>query len=309
MISKLYLGVDGGQSSTKALVGDAAGEILGRGSGGPCNHARSGEGRAKLERALSEAVGQALAPLGLTLAEARFHRICVGMSGGPDDKREIIQRLIQADSHDVTTDAHIALHGAVEGGAGAIVISGTGSIALSRDNQGRIWRAGGWGYVFGDEGSAFDIARLSLRAALASEEGWGPSTSLQAALLAATQSANANQLLHRWYAGEFSRDQTADWSRLAEQAASAGDAIAQSILEGAGISLAQLAATAAKMASLPAGNAKVCPIGGVFANSRVMQSFSKSLDDLLGVRPATPAALPADGALRAATEGVVLSRS
>jgi len=309
MTGKLYLGVDGGQSSTKALVGNAEGEILGRGVGGPCNHARLGEGRAKLERALSEAVGQALAPLGLTLAEARFHRICIGMSGGPDDKREIIQRLIQADSYDVTTDAHIALYGAVPGGVGAVVIAGTGSIALSRDSQGRIWRAGGWGYVFGDEGSAFDIARLSLRASLAAEEGWGPSTTLRAVLLAATQSGSANQLLHRWYAGEFSRDQTADWSRLVEQAASQGDTVAQSILEGTGKSLAELAATAARMASLPAGNAKICPIGGVFANKVVLQSFSGSLNDILGVGPAIPAALPADGALRAAAEGISLTQS
>lgn len=309
MSGRLYLGVDGGQSSTKALVGNAAGEILGRGLGGPCNHARLGEGRAKLERALSEAVGQALAPLGLTLAEARFHRICVGMSGGPDDKREIIERLIRADSYDVTTDAHIALYGAVAGGPGAIVISGTGSIALSRDIQGRIWRAGGWGYVFGDEGSAFDIARLSLRAALAAEERWGTNTSLRGALLTATHSASANQLLHRWYAGEFSRDQTADWSRLTAAAAAQGDAVAQAILEGAGHGLAQLAVAAAKMASLPAGGAKICPIGGVFANGGVLKSFSRSLADILGVQPAAPAALPADGALRAAAEGVVLASS
>jgi N-acetylglucosamine kinase-like BadF-type ATPase len=231
------------------------------------------------------------------------------MSGGPDDKLEIIQRLIDADSYDVTTDAHIALYGALEGGSGAVVIAGTGSIALSRDGQGHIWRAGGWGYVFGDEGSAFDIARLSLRASLAAEEGWGPSTLLRAALLSATQSNSANQLLHRWYAGEFSRDQTADWSRLVEEAAAAGDTVAESILGGSGKSLAELAATAARMASLPAGNAKVCPIGGAFASARVMRSFSMSLDDLLGITPATPAALPADGALRAATAGIRLSQT
>jgi N-acetylglucosamine kinase-like BadF-type ATPase len=309
MFGQLYLGVDGGQSSTKALVGNARGEVLGQGLGGPCNHAAKAEGRDKLKRALSEAVGQALVPLDLTLTEARFHRICVGMSGGPDDKREIIQHLIQADSYDVTTDAHIALYGALEGGPGAVVISGTGSISLSQDGQGRIWRAGGWGYVFGDDGSAFDIARLSLRASLAAEEGWGPGTALRAALLAATQSGSANQLLHRWYAGEFSRDQTADWSRLAEEAASQGDTVALSILEGAGNSLAQLAATAARMASLPAGNAKVCPIGGVFANSNVMLNFSRSLNSLLGINPAIPAASPADGALQAATKGILLAQS
>jgi N-acetylglucosamine kinase-like BadF-type ATPase len=309
MIAKLYLGVDGGQSSTKALVGNAAGDVLGRGVGGPCNHARLGEGRAKLEKALSEAVGQALAPLGLTLANARFQRICVGMSGGPDDKREIIQSLIQADSYDVTTDAHIALYGALGGGAGAVVISGTGSIALSRDNTGRIRRAGGWGYVFGDEGSAFDIARHSLRASLAAEEGWGPSTTLRAALLSATQSENANQLMHRWYAGEFTRAQTADWSRLAEESAAQEDAVAQSILQSAGTRLAQLAATAAGMASLPKGEAKVCPIGGVFANREVMQSFSETLQGLMGVTPSAAVSSPAEGALRAATEGIFLSSS
>lgn len=309
MLGKLYLGVDGGQSSTKALVGDAQGEILGRGVGGPCNHARLGEGRAKLEKALSEAVGQALAPLGITLPEAHFHRICIGMSGGPDDKREIIQSLIQADSYDVTTDGHIALYGALGGGAGAVVISGTGSIALSRDDEGRIWRAGGWGYVFGDEGSAFDIARRSLRASLAAEEGWGPRTTLRTALLDATQSDTANQLLHRWYAGEFSRAQTADWSRLAEEAAAQGDAIARSVLDGAGNCLAQLAAAAAGMAALPAGRAKICPIGGVFANSAVMQSFSGALDGLLGVMPAAALASPAEGALQAAAQGILLSQS
>lgn len=307
MIAKLYLGVDGGQSSTKALVGNAEGEILGQGIGGPCNHARLGEGRAKLEKALSEAVGQALAPLDLALANARFHRICVGMSGGPDDKREIIQDLIQADSYDVTTDAHIALYGALGGDPGAVVISGTGSIALSRDDSGHIRRAGGWGYVFGDEGSAFDIARLSLRASLAAEEEWGPSTTLRAALLAATQSDNANQLLHRWYAGEFTRAQTADWSRLAEESAAQEDVVAQSILESAGNRLAQLAATAARMASLAPDKAKICPIGGVFANRYVMQSFSRALHGLLGIRPSAAVASPAQGALQAATEGILLS--
>ena len=131
---------------------------------------------------------------------------------------------------------------------------------------------------------------------------------LRAALLEATQSGSANQLLHRWYAGEFSRDQTANWSRLVDEAAAVGDAVAESILDGAGKSLAELAAAAARMASLPAGNAKICPVGGAFSNGRVKQSFSRSLGELLGIRPATPAALPTEGALRAATEGILLSQ-
>ena len=60
-------------------------------------------------------------------------------------------------------------------------------------------RAGGWGYLFGDEGGGFDIVRQALRAALRLEEGWGRATSLRAMLLEATGARDANALLHRFY--------------------------------------------------------------------------------------------------------------
>jgi N-acetylglucosamine kinase-like BadF-type ATPase len=56
---QFYLGVDGGQSGTTALIGDKHGRIMGRGDGGPCNHAAAAEGRAKLERAVAESLGAA----------------------------------------------------------------------------------------------------------------------------------------------------------------------------------------------------------------------------------------------------------
>ena len=63
----------------------------------------------------------------------------------------------------------------------------------------------GWGYIFGDEGGGFDITRQALRAILRHEEGWGPATSLHNALLQETGSADANDLLHRFYTTEFPR--------------------------------------------------------------------------------------------------------
>ena len=44
---KLFLGVDGGQSGTTAVIGDETGRVLGAGEAGPCNHAAAGEGRAQ----------------------------------------------------------------------------------------------------------------------------------------------------------------------------------------------------------------------------------------------------------------------
>ena len=196
---RLFLGVDGGQSGTLAMIGDETGRVVGAGEGGPCNHAAAGEGRRKLERAVAGSVGAACAQAGLDAAAVRFEAACFGMSGGPDDKREILAGILRAERLIVTNDAVIALAGATATGQGIITIAGTGSIAFGRNAAGRTARAGGWGYIFGDEGGGFDIARQALRAALRMEEGWGPPTSLREILLAETGARDVNDVLHRFY--------------------------------------------------------------------------------------------------------------
>ena len=194
---RLFLGIDGGQSGTEAVIGDASGRILGRGSAGPCNHVGAAEGRAKLTRAVTESLGAALAAAGLNGEGIQLEAACCGMSGGPDDKREILAELLPAGRLEVVTDAHIALTGALAGFPGAIVIAGTGSIALAETAGGRTARAGGWGYVFGDEGGAFDLVRQALRAALCSARlGAADRPARQA--LACHRRRSANDLLHRF---------------------------------------------------------------------------------------------------------------
>ena len=58
-MTRLYLGIDGGQSSTKALLADETGQVIGRGHGGPCNHAGSAEGRAKFHSAVGGCLREA----------------------------------------------------------------------------------------------------------------------------------------------------------------------------------------------------------------------------------------------------------
>ena len=102
---RLFLGVDGGQSSTTAVIGDDTGRVLGTGEAGPCNHAAAGEGRAKLERAVGGSVAAACAQAGLDAAKIRFEAACFGMSGGPDDKREILAAALRTERLVVTNDA------------------------------------------------------------------------------------------------------------------------------------------------------------------------------------------------------------
>jgi len=70
----------------------------------------------------------------------------------------------------VYSDAQIALLGALGERPGLLVLSGTGSIVIGRDARGRWGRAGGFGPLLGDEGSAFWLGREWLRATTEGED-------------------------------------------------------------------------------------------------------------------------------------------
>ncbi len=271
---RLFLGIDGGQSSTSALIGDESGKVLGRGTGGPCNHAAAGEGAERLRSAITESVSGACAQAGLART-ARFAIACCGMSGGPDDKRAILEELLPADRVILATDAEIALAGATSTGRGIIVIAGTGSIAFGRNEAGATARVGGWGYLFGDEGSAYDIVRQALRAALREEEVWGPRTALRRTLLEATGAKDANEALHLFYTPEWPRDRIAGLAPLVDRAAVSGDETAREILQYAALQLAMLAASVQRQLWQRGEAVEVAFTGGVFESRSIRERFQE----------------------------------
>ncbi len=310
---RLFLGVDGGQSSTTAVIGDETGRIVGEGIGGPCNHATAEEGRAKLESAIRDSVGRACAQASLDPERIRFEAACFGMSGGPDDKQTIVANLVRAGKLIVTTDAEIALSGATGTGQGIIVIAGTGSIAFGRNAAGTLVRAGGWGYIFGDEGSAFDIVRQALRAALRMEEGWGPQTALRSMFLEATGARDMNGALHRFYTPEWPRVRVAALAPKVDELALAGDSLALDILNGAAMQLATLTASVRTQLWKTGEPVAIAYGGGVFQSGRVLQRFRMVLELDPGNSAGPPKHGPAEGALleayrAAGITGIRLSR-
>jgi N-acetylglucosamine kinase len=294
---KYFLGVDGGQSGTTAMIGDESGRVLGVGEAGPCNHAGAHEGRAKLERAVTDSVAKACRKAGLDPAVVRFEAACFGMSGGPEDKEAILGSILRVNRLTVTNDAVIALAGATESGEGIIAIAGTGSIAFGRNSQGRTARAGGWGYVFGDEGGAFDIARQAVRAALRMDEGWGAPTELRAEIVDATAARDANEALHRLYTAEWPRHQVATLAPLVDAAAERGDAVAREILANAAAQLAMLAASVRIQLWKPGEKVEVAYIGGVFQSRMLLERFRTLVELEEGCRCVPPKRGPAEGAL------------
>lgn len=287
---KYYLGIDGGQSSTTALIGDSEGRVVGYGRGGPCNHVTGPEARTKFLNAIGGCVRAAAAEAGLA-EPFRFAAACSGFSGGAKDKAFLLDEIFAADEKYVTHDAEIALVGATGGEPGVMVIGGTGSIAFGRDANGKTIRAGGWGYVFGDEGGGFDLTRQALRAALRMEEGWGPATTLRAKLLASTGAEDVNDLLHRFYTPEFPRQEIAAMSRQVDEAAREGDEIARKILRDAAVSLAGYGKAVREVVFGAGSTVPVRTVGGVFQIALVREEFARQ------VEAEQPVYLPAAGAL------------
>jgi N-acetylglucosamine kinase-like BadF-type ATPase len=310
MATRFFLGVDGGQSSTTALIADDTGKVLGVGRGGPCNHVGAAEGRKKFINAIQGCLEAASHQASLD-APVHFAAACLGFSGGPVDKEAILREILRCDQLTVTTDALIALSGATAGQPGVIVIAGTGSIAFGRNAEGRTARAGGWGYIFGDEGGGFDLTRQALRAALRSEEGWGPPTALHERLLESTGARDANDLLHRFYTTEFPRPSIAALSKVIDEAAQDGDPVARDILHNGAQQLASIAGAVRAQLFQPGEKARVAYIGGVFRSELLLERFRTLIELEEGNRLAPPEMGPAAGALleafRAAGVTIALS--
>jgi N-acetylglucosamine kinase-like BadF-type ATPase len=287
-MTQYFLGVDGGQSSTTAIIGDEQGRVLGVGRGGPCNHIKTGDGRVKFENAILGA---------LPINGLHFRAACLGFSGGPKDKEELVRQMIQADEYNVTNDGLIALIGATAGAPGIIVVAGTGSIAFGRNSQGVTGRAGGWGYIYGDEGGGFDLTREAVRAALRMEEGWGAPTTLREKLLDAVGADSANDLMHRFYTTDYPRPQIAGYSKLVDAAAREGDRIAIEILNRAAQQLAGFASSVRQALFARDEHALVCPVGNVYKSQILRERFEMliSFEDANEFRE--PMFGPASGAL------------
>jgi N-acetylglucosamine kinase-like BadF-type ATPase len=279
---KYFLGVDGGQSGTTALIANEHGHIVGWATSGPCNHVAASEARARFLHVMGECLLRAasLGHLGRVDGRWPFEAACLGMSGGPEDKAGLIAELVDTPRLQVTHDAMIALAGATAGEPGVVVISGTGSIAFGRNGRGETARTGGWGYVYGDEGSGFDIARQALRAILREHEGWGSRTALTPALLAATGAPDANALLHLFYTPDWPRSRVATLAPLVDQLAEEGEPVAIGILQQAAHHLASIAGAARHQLFMEDEPSRTSWIGGAFSSRTLRERFQQlvSLD-------------------------------
>ena len=194
----------------------------------------------------------------------------------------------------VENDVRIAFDGAFAGqGAGVLILAGTGSMAWASRNEpdAAQLRIGGWGDVFGDEGSAYWIGCQALVIASRSLDGREPQPRLTQALL--DHLALAPEQLAGWVYGLANR--RADIAALAEQVslwAAAGDLAAGAVLEAAAAHLADHISAAWRGLGL-SGPVTWSYAGGVFANPLISEGIRRRI----GTAPHTPRLPPIGGAL------------
>lgn len=283
----LVLGVDGGASSTFALLAEAAtGAVVGRGEAGPSNIQATGETAALAE--LGAAVGRAFAAAGVD--RGRVAAACLGLAGIDLDGGDVIRRWAAgvdlADRLAVSNDAALLFAAGTPDGWGVAVICGTGSIALSLDPHGRDARAGGWGYLMGDEGSAWMLGLLGLRAACRAADGIGE-TALLPALLAELGSADPRDFIPAVYRGGWDKARIAGLAPVVVGQAEAGDAVAHKIVVGQVTDLARTVVAAADRAGLGRLGVPVALAGGlILSNAFYRRLFLEALTGF-GLHPGT----------------------
>lgn len=124
---------------------------------------------------------------------------------------------------------------------GVAVIAGTGSAAWGRNHDGGEARAGGWGYLLGDEGSGYWLGREAVRHSLRRMNQGRQPDPLTVSLLEACGLDHPNRLIALFHSPEAGRRFWAQQARLVVEAASAGDPESRALLDRAGADLAALA--------------------------------------------------------------------
>jgi N-acetylglucosamine kinase-like BadF-type ATPase len=166
-----YFGLDGGGTSCRIRVEDGGGNCLFADTGGASNI--FGVGLDEALQTVEQLVSKALHALHASPSEVKG--LCIGSAGlGRESEKNafasLFSSLLPKVPCSITTDAEIMLVGGLGKMSGMGLIAGTGSICMGRNELGKSFRSGGFGWRLGDEGSAWWISNQAISRTLRSQE-------------------------------------------------------------------------------------------------------------------------------------------
>jgi N-acetylmuramic acid 6-phosphate etherase len=269
--STALLGIEGGGTKTTWALLSPEGKILQRGEAGPGNTLLlSDAALAKLLGAIRSEAGTKIAAIGGAFAGCQL----------PAEKSRVEKIMRQtwprAGVVRVMEDTRSVLAAAFGDGPGIAVIAGTGSnVAGQKSANAPIEKAGGWGHLFADRGSAYDLARRGMELAFARYDADKKISPLGRKFLAATGQATMEELVP-YLLRDTGKNTVAGWARCVFAAAKKGDREANELLGDAALALAEKTAVVARRLKLKAP--RVALMGGLFENQpEYLAAFQRAL--------------------------------
>jgi len=292
-----YIGIDAGGTKTKVRLADVSGRLIGEGTAGPGNWQIAGE--QGFTSAVRQAYETAQKQAGALGTDAQVVVAGVAGAGRPRDQLSVkaaLAKLFPGAECEAVNDAVIALAAGTLGEAGAVVIAGTGSMSFAIGPKGDTARAGGWGYLLGDEGSGFYVGLEGIKAALKDHDGTGPRTALKDRILRELRLPSPERVVSFAYEGKVPREQIAALARAVLDESRTGDAVASEIVGGAVAHLVRLCATVIRKARFRS-TVPLVTAGGLFADQRFRHLFvERAKAHLPAARPMRAVLDPAAGA-------------
>ncbi|QSJ17798.1 N-acetylglucosamine kinase [Nostoc sp. UHCC 0702] len=286
------LGIDGGGSKTVCILMDDQHQVLGRGIAGSSNYQSIGI-EATLQ-SIQSAIHIAVDNAQNLTKPVNINAICLGLAGiGRTEDIAVVKLLFNqlqsskslpinwmlAESNIVIShDALIALVGGIGHPVGIVVAAGTGSIVFGRNHQGETKRVGGWGYILGDEGSAYKIAIAGMQAALKSYDAREISTTLIESFKQHLSLASIEDLIEVIYRQNLGVKEIAGLAPIVDLAAADGDEVANKIIDDAVKELVKATSTVIDAIFSSDSVVEVVTTGSVWqGRSKIHERFAVSL--------------------------------
>ena len=238
----VFLGVDGGGTKTEFVLIDCDGHIRARHQGASAYYLQIGlDG---LARVLSDGIATVLAEAKLAASDIRhafFGLPAHGEDSLIQDRLDALPQAVLGHSrYRCGNDMVCGWAGSLAGEDGINIVAGTGSIGYG-ERKGRAVRSGGWGELFGDEGSAYWIAVQGLNAFSRMSDGRMPAGPLHRIMRKHFDVSADLDICGRVMGdGEPLRDKIASVSRLVAEAAAEKDVAALAIFDRAAHELAEI---------------------------------------------------------------------
>lgn len=293
------IGIDGGGTKTVAIIADQTGKIIAEvtvGSTNP-NTLNQKELTTNIKRMFNLLKEQA------PIAFRQVTNIYAGMSGvGTPKQKQLVSSIFKetlkiSTPFEIVSDTMNALYSGTYGKPGILQIAGTGSITYGINAKGFEFRLGGWGYLFGDEGSGYDLGRRAIVSVLEFEDKRTEKTILRDLLLSHFKVKSGREMIEKIYKSSVPKKEIASLSIYVFKAFKNEDSVAVKMVHDVA---KQLTSNIKMVKEKLFSEQEVSPVilaGGVFSENILPLLIKKKLENDNNIYVCLPEVPPVYGSI------------